>query len=277
MKSIMRIVSIFLLLAVVPSYAFAAPTGDAVAALINVTAASWRPGCNANPLSQRMEKHHRSPAMRVTVHYTDTKKNLTRPLEEKLCQLFDYATTKVEGVKRELWGDIPYHFYIAADGQLGEARSMTYKADSNTDYSRNGHLTIVIEGNLADGIKPLQKKKLFALLSALQTKFKIPFDRIGTHRDFTVTDCPGPAIELAVKEFKEIPRTPPRPPRCRHVSCPWKKMSCRANEKLVDLSKPGACCPLWWCERIVRKPAHGERVEDDEDEWDEDDDALRAY
>lgn len=195
------------------------------ATLVDLPSDKWRVSCKAQPIPSRLERQNPRAPRRLTVHYTDTPKNYRRSLNEKLCILFQYAATKIEGSKKKLWGDIPYHFYIAADGQLGEARDPYYLVDSNTRYDREGHIAIVIEGNKADGVTPGQKKKLFALLRELQTRFRVPRHMIGTHKNFAQTDCPGSAILKAVAEYKgesiqpqPRPQPPPRPrpkPRTR--------------------------------------------------------------
>jgi len=223
---------------------------DEVEKQINLSSNKWRPACSAEPLIRRLQKQPRQPNRRITVHYTDTPKNFERPFGEKLCHLFNYATTKIEGAKKELWGDIPYHFYISADGQLGEARNTAFLPDSNTYYERDGHIAVVLEGNVKDKINPAQKRKLFSLLSALQKKYAIPKSRIATHKDFAETNCPGPAIIAAVEEFKKADSGRPS---CERVTCSRFKPRCEYSERMVNIAQPGTCCPVWRCERIYQE------------------------
>ncbi|MGZ3652067.1 MAG: peptidoglycan recognition protein family protein [Bdellovibrionota bacterium] len=176
-------------------------SADGVSQLIDVPAKAWR---QEQPIYSRMTKQPNHVQMRITVHFTDEPKNFTKPLVEKLRVLFKYSLTAIEGTKKKLWGDIPYHFYIDASGKLGECRDPTYIPDSNTAYDRDGHITIVLEGNIKDGITPAQKKKMEALILALQDKYLIPIERVGVHKDYAETDCPGPAVESAVKYYKQV-------------------------------------------------------------------------
>jgi len=185
-----------LLLALPQTSAFA----DGVSQLVDVPAKEWR---QQQPIFSRMTKQPNHVQLRITVHFTDEPKNFTKPLVEKLRILFHYSLTAIEGTKKKLWGDIPYHFYIDANGKLGECRDPAYIPDSNTAYDRDGHITIVLEGNIKDGITPAQKKKMNALILALQDKYLIPIERVGVHKDYAETDCPGPAVEQAVKVYKE--------------------------------------------------------------------------
>lgn len=267
-----------LLLIAIPGPAFAD-----VADVIDMPSSKWRATCKAQPIASRMERQ-RSATKRLTVHYTDTPKNYERTLAQKLCILFNYAATKVEGTKKNLWGDIPYHYYIASDGKLGEARDPYYIVDSNTAYNRDGHIAVVLEGNARDGINPAQKRKLFALLRELQLEWRVPKDRIGTHKNFAQTDCPGPAILKAVKEYKgdtsEVeprpqpqprprpeprPRPQPRPrpepaPRCDVDECDSVKPRCWWGKVPVNKAPRGSCCPVWRCEY----PANDGTGEEDE-------------
>ena len=172
---------------------------DAVSDLIDLPASKWR---EDNPIVSRMQKHSGSKPLRITVHYTDVPKNFDRPLIQKLRTLFDYAIHTIEGTKKKLWGDIPYHYFIDANGLLGEARYPAYMPDSNTSYDRDGHITIVIEGDIHDGITAPQKRKMMSLIRALQKKYRIPIGRVGVHKNFAETDCPGPAISKAILDFR---------------------------------------------------------------------------
>ena len=198
-KSAFRFLPLFALLSLVPLSGYA----DAVKDLIDLPGTKWRV---SSPLTSRMEKHSGKKPLRITVHFTDVPKNFDRPLTQKLRILFKFATETVEGAKKKLWGDIPYHFYIDADGKLAEARDPAYMPDSNTSYDRDGHITIVLEGDLKDGMTGPQKKKMNALIQALQEKYRIPTARVKTHKDYAQTDCPGPVIFRAVEDYKESRR-----------------------------------------------------------------------
>ncbi len=86
---------------------------------------------------------------------------------------------------------------------MASARDPSFQPDSNTKYNRDGHIAIVIEGNHEDGITEIQKTRLFILLKSLQDQHKIPLDRVGVHKDYAATRCPGKAITEAVQEYKK--------------------------------------------------------------------------
>lgn len=201
-----------------------------ISTLIDLPGSKWR---QKPPLFERLEKHTGKEPKRLTVHYTGVQKRSTQTLEQKLHILFDYSVRSAEvapptpapvpvpvpgdatkkpapppkpkkpGRKKKEWGDIPYHYYLDLDGKVAATRDPAYQPDSNTKYNRDGHITIVVEGNATDGITPAQKTKLFTLMKALQDLHKIPMSRVGVHKDYAQTDCPGKEIMDAVLEYKK--------------------------------------------------------------------------
>jgi len=196
-RPIIKLALLSLFLALLPYQKSKA--ASSVAHLVDLPGSKWRV---SPPLQQRMALHTGREPRRITVHYTDTAKNSTRLLEEKLRVLFHFAINKVDKKKKKSWGDIPYHYFIDVFGKVGEARYVAFQPDSNTDYKLDGHITIVVEGNPTDGINSFQRHKLFLLLDSLQTESEIPNEHVGVHKDFASTDCPGTAIVNVVNEYK---------------------------------------------------------------------------
>jgi hypothetical protein len=153
----------------------------------------------------RMKKHS-AGANKLTIHYTGSKKDDRFPLKTKLQKLFNFSTRVLtKQTKKEYWGDIPYHFYIDLHGKIAETRDMNFRPDTNTGYNTDGHITIVVEGDKSEGLSDNQKAKLWALMKAIQIEKRIPFSRVGMHRHLPdnkgSTDCPGPAVESAVRQY----------------------------------------------------------------------------
>jgi hypothetical protein len=205
-----------------------APPAAELGSLIDLPGSKWR---LKEPFFDRMEKHSGREPKRLTIHYTGVPKRSTQTLEQKLHILFDYsvrdadltaptpspspapsdtakspalpAKPKKPGKKKKAWGDIPYHYYLDLDGKVAATRDPAYQPDSNTKYNRDGHITIVVEGDAKDGITEKQKTKLFSLMKILQNLHKIPLSRVGVHKDYAQTDCPGKEIQDAVLEYKK--------------------------------------------------------------------------
>lgn len=141
---------------------------------------------------------------RMTIHHTATRQNVERSLADKLrgLQAFSQRDDSLgDGRKKPAWADIPYHYYIAVDGTVGEARSWRYVGDSNTPYDPTGHLLIVVEGNFEDEqLTEGQMRALEALVTTFARRFNVPGERLGAHKDYASTRCPGRNL------YAELPR-----------------------------------------------------------------------
>jgi hypothetical protein len=92
------------------------------------------------------------------------------------------------------WPDLAYHFMIAPDGKIYEARPVEYEPESNTKYDLAGNLGIELMGNFEEQ-RPsrAQLKSLVRLTAWLMTQHHIDIDHVRTHRDAapSQTSCPG--------------------------------------------------------------------------------------
>jgi len=91
------------------------------------------------------------------------------------------------------WLDIPYHYVIDLDGRIYEARDINYAGDTNTEYDPMGHALIEVVGNFEE-VEPNQKQldAVVDLMALLAAKYKVPVERIASHRDHSAqTVCPG--------------------------------------------------------------------------------------
>jgi hypothetical protein len=141
---------------------------------------------------------------RITIHHTATALNHNRTLEEKLRGLQAFSQrddSLADGRRKPAWADVPYHFYVSADGRIGEAREWRWVGDSNTPYDPTGHLLVVIEGNFErERLTDAQRATLDRLIPALARRFSVPDSLLGAHRDFARTSCPGANV------MSELPR-----------------------------------------------------------------------
>lgn len=143
----------------------------------------------------------------ITIHHTATRQNPERPTAEKLqaLQKFSFREGSLgNGQPKKAWADVPYHFYIAANGEIAEARELQYQGDSNTDYNLTGHALIVLEGNFEiEQVTPAQEQSLEKLVAFLATKYKIPADKISGHKDQADTACPGSDLYELLPQLRE--------------------------------------------------------------------------
>ena len=166
----------------------------------------------ALPIVSRAEWGARDPVLpmrehrieRITIHHTATRQNAERSLADKLrgLQAFSQRDDSLgDGRKKPAWADVPYHYYIAVDGTVGEARSWRYVGDSNTPYDPTGHLLIVVEGNFEDEqLTEGQMRALESLVTTFARRFGVPGERLGAHKDYASTRCPGRNL------YAELPR-----------------------------------------------------------------------
>src|SRR5689334_20401093 len=98
------------------------------------------------------------------------------------------------GQREKGWPDLAYHFLIAPDGRIFEARSMDYEPESNTKYDLQGHLGVELMGNF-ETQRPSQKQveSCVKLVAWLCQEKHIDPSQIAGHKDRAEkqTVCPG--------------------------------------------------------------------------------------
>lgn len=98
------------------------------------------------------------------------------------------------GQRDKNWPDLPYHFMIAPDGRIFEARSTEYEPESNTKYDLQGHIGVELMGNFqTQRPSKAQIESCVKLVAWLCQEKKIDPGQIGGHRDRAKnqTTCPG--------------------------------------------------------------------------------------
>jgi hypothetical protein len=146
--------------------------------------------------------------VRLTIHHTGVRQNPEQTLTQKLRGLQDFSQrddSLSDGRRKPAWGDVPYHFYVAVDGSVGEARDWRYAGDSNTPYDPAGHLLVVVEGNFEqDTLTAAQRRALERIVPALAYRFRIPPDSLASHRDYARTSCPGRNLYAELPRLREL-------------------------------------------------------------------------
>jgi N-acetylmuramoyl-L-alanine amidase len=144
--------------------------------------------------------------MRLTIHHTATRLDLTKTLAAKLRSLQSFSQSNArlaDGRLKRPWADVPYHFYIDATGQIGVGRDVRYVGDTNTDYDVTGHIGIAVEGNFeVETPMPAQVQALEDLLVFLARTYDLPARSVGSHRDYARTACPGAHLLALIPEIK---------------------------------------------------------------------------
>ncbi|HEY0458498.1 MAG TPA: peptidoglycan recognition family protein [Pyrinomonadaceae bacterium] len=148
----------------------------------------------------------------ITIHHTATPQKKDVSIKKKMQNLQNFSQNEgrlATGKIKPAWFDVPYHFYIAADGKIAEGRELKFVGDTNTDYDPTGHALIVLEGNFENEQPSAAQLKSLEMLAAwLAAEYKIPAAEIKAHNDFAATACPGknlknllPAIRTKIGEM----------------------------------------------------------------------------
>ena len=164
-----------------------------------VSRAEWK----ARPPTGPMKPHQQRF---ITIHHTATKQKMGVPVGEKLqhLQQFSQHEGKLAGGKiKPPWPDVPYHFYIGCDGDIGEGRDVNFVGDTNTEYNPAGHVLVTLEGNFQEeNPTEAQIKATRELVAWLAQKYKIPAEKIRAHKDYAQTACPGKNLYRRIDELR---------------------------------------------------------------------------
>jgi len=98
------------------------------------------------------------------------------------------------GQREKNWPDLPYHFLIAPDGRIFEARSMDYEPETNTKYELQGHIGVEMMGDFTQQrVNPKQLESAVKLVAWICQEKKIDPSQIAGHNDRAKgqTSCPG--------------------------------------------------------------------------------------
>ena len=108
------------------------------------------------------------------------------------------------GKPKPMWADVPYHFYIAANGEVAEGRNIGFVGDTNTEYDPTGHVLVTCEGNFEEE-EPTEEQMQAAtqLVVWLAKKYHVPSENINAHRDYAQTACPGKKLYKRVGEIRK--------------------------------------------------------------------------
>jgi hypothetical protein len=134
----------------------------------------------------------------IVIHHSGIARKEKLKLENKLRNLqhFSLATKN--------WGDVPYHFYIDAGGQIGEGRDLAYAGDTNTRYDVKDRIQIVIEGDFEkETPAPAQLAAMRELVGWLRADHRIAGAQVSSHGDHAQTDCPGKNLKPFIADLKK--------------------------------------------------------------------------
>lgn len=150
----------------------------------------------------------RHKVRKLTIHHTATRQNPNRSLADKLSALqkFSQNPGKLgDGRSKPAWPDVPYHYYIDCNGQVGEGREVDFVGDTNTEYDPTGHALVVLEGNFEEEqVTEAQWTSLRTVSRWLMRQYDINEGDLKSHKDYAQTLCPGKNLYARLPELREL-------------------------------------------------------------------------
>lgn len=143
---------------------------------------------------------------RITIHHTASRQSFQTSIKDKMLNLQHFSQDSsplANGTTKPAWCDLPYHYYVAADGSIAEGRQIEYVGDTNTDYDPAGHALIVLEGNFeVEHPTERQRSALENLILWLATTRAVDPDSVKGHSDYAHTACPGKNLMELLPEIR---------------------------------------------------------------------------
>lgn len=137
------------------------------------------------------------PIYRITVHHSGDVEDAMGNPEVHLREIERYHK-ETKG-----WACIGYHFVIARDGTVYEARPLKYQGAHATGDNNIGNIGICLMGNFDNRTIPsAQRIALEDAITRLRKQYHIANKDLYGHRDFKTTDCPGPYVMAWMKAYK---------------------------------------------------------------------------
>ena len=137
------------------------------------------------------------PIYRITVHHSGDAEDATGNPRVHLRDIERYHQ-ETKG-----WACIGYHFVIARDGTIYEARPLKYQGAHATGENNIGNIGICLLGNFDNRpIPSAQRKALEGAIVRLRKQYGIARKDLYGHRDFKITDCPGPYVMAWMRAYK---------------------------------------------------------------------------
>jgi hypothetical protein len=144
----------------------------------------------------------------ISIHHTATTAAPERSIVGKLRGLQDFSQHEGKlstGKTKPVWPDLPYHYYIDANGKVAEGADVKFVGDTNPEYDSTGQVLVALEGNFENSQPTSQQMEaLFKMVGWLAAKYKIPADKITSHKTYMTTACPGKNLESRMDEIRQF-------------------------------------------------------------------------
>lgn len=100
------------------------------------------------------------------------------------------------------WGDIGYHYVIDRAGRVIEARSIAYQG-AHVSNQNPHNVGVMLLGNFEkQSPSQAQLTTLQSTLRHLMAKYRVPVQRVYTHRELGPTVCPGRNLQPRIASLR---------------------------------------------------------------------------
>ncbi len=100
------------------------------------------------------------------------------------------------------WGDIGYHYIIDRSGRVIEARSVAYQG-AHVSQQNEHNVGVMLLGNFEKQTpSQAQLTTLQSTLRHLMATYRVPVNRVYTHRELGPTVCPGRNLQPRVASLR---------------------------------------------------------------------------
>lgn len=128
---------------------------------------------------------------RLTVHHTAVASSDIRTEADAIRML---NSVRNSHLKRG-WADIGYHYIIDPQGRVWEGRPISWQG-AHVEDTNEHNLGICVLGNFdRQTPTPQALASLDAFIVDSSRRFRVPLNRIYTHRELRATECPGNSLQ----------------------------------------------------------------------------------
>jgi N-acetylmuramoyl-L-alanine amidase len=100
------------------------------------------------------------------------------------------------------WGDIGYHYIIDRAGRIIEGRSVAYQG-AHVSKQNPHNIGVMLLGNFEkQSPSQAQLTALQSTLRHLMGRYKVPVNRVYTHRELGPTVCPGRNLQPRIASLR---------------------------------------------------------------------------
>ena len=116
------------------------------------------------------------------------------------------AAARLETIRRSHvgrgWADIGYHYAVDPAGRVWQGRPLSLQG-AHVGGRNEGNLGIVVLGNYElQRVSSATMRSLASLIRSESTRYRVPMNRVLTHREWAPTACPGRSLQAEMDRLR---------------------------------------------------------------------------